>query len=661
MLLFNGPMMLYYRGARSKGGKILTDSQAAKEAEAERLKKLKEKDPKGRETKNLQKRMEDGLTETGKNNEEAKKKEEEASKNRNGTGEEIGKDPTLQDVIKSLGFDPDKEYEAALKFSDETPSSVSPPKVGVNLSQKAIDAKIMNEKRLYYKNDSLIASLVVSGSLYGVGGMPAHFLHNCDPPASVNKGGVGAFYMKNYVTYGQFISFQPGYLKFGITDAEADGIVQDAQNAAASLGSLGGKVLSGEVTQFKLQMDTYWLDVERACRICTNMMGISKMPLTLPVTGSVGKASRGSDRQGNQSSGNEWLRHSQNKTFNLGEFRRRHWRTLGVEFSSMVANKNQQGLSFSLGNGKEGDKPDALQDLGSVAFFVDGNIEPSMSLTNSVGDSPLKEALEGFIGKGTSDVLKTILNRVGLQGTATGTNILSYLTGNPLFPQVWQATTFEKSYSVKFKFSSHAGDPISVFMNVMYPLIKFTVLALPLGVGGFQTSPAILKIFSSGAINTEYGMITSFSIDRHMETSTDTGLPTEVDVQATIVDMNPYLYKERPGWFRHTSGLGTGFSNFIATMLGINITTISSGAKSKFTKAMVDLDKKAESGLLIENISFAFNNFIDGMIASAGSNWDKWNFKMASVIPGWSGLWGGQASEQLKENQLNRNLFIGNK
>ena len=96
-------------------------------------------------------------------------------------------------------------------------------------------------------------------------------------------------------------------------------------------------------------------------------------------------------------------------------------------------------------------------------------------------------------------------------------------------------------------------------------------------------------------------------------------------------------------------------------MLGINITTISSGAKSKFTKAMVDLDKKAESGLLIENISFAFNNFIDGMIASAGSNWDKWNFKMASVIPGWSGLWGGQASNELKENQLNRNLFIGNK
>ena len=340
----------------------------------------------------------------------------------------------------------------------------------------------------------------------------------------------------------------------------------------------------------------------------------------------------------------------------MGEFRRKHWRTLGVEFSSMVANKNQQGLTFSSANSK-----DDLQDLGTVGFFVDGNIEPSMSLTNSVGDSPLKEALEGLIGKETSSLLKMIIGRIGLQGSATGTNILSYLTGNPLFPQIWQATTFEKSYSVNLKFSTHAGDPISVFMNVIYPLIKFAVLALPLGVGGFQTSPAILKIYSSGAINTEYGMITSFTVNRHMETSTDTGLPTEVDVQFTVVDMNPYLYKERPGWFKHTSGLGTGFSNFIATMIGINITTISSKTKATFTQAMIDLDKTAEKGLLVENISFAFNNFIDGMMASASSNWSKWNFKMASTIPGWAGLWGGGAQKKFQDGQLNANQFIGNK
>ena len=238
---------------------------------------------------------------------------------------------------------------------------------------------------------------------------------------------------------------------------------------------------------------------------------------------------------------------------------------------------------------------------------------------------------------------------------------LSYLTGNPLFPQIWQATTFEKSYSVNMKFSSHAGDPISVFMNVIYPLIKFVVLALPIGVGGFQTSPAILKVYSSGAINTEYGMITTFNINRHMETATDTGLPTEVDIQATVVDMNPYLYKERPGWFKHTSGLGTGFSNFIATMIGINITTISSATKSTFTNAMIAIDKGAEKGMLVENISFAFNNFIDGMMASAGGTWSKWNFKMASTIPGWAGLWGGNANKQFQEGQLNSNQFIGNR
>lgn len=654
MISYNGkPIILFERGGRRAPGAkgatasgILTDQQAAKNAAEEKLARLQKTDPKGRETKNL----------------EARKKAEESKggphpgEQRNGQGE--GKNPTMEEIWKALGFeDPEKAYEESLAFSDKTPSTVNPPKVGVDLSQKAIDAKIMNEKRLYMKNDSLIASLTVSGSLYGIGGMPAHFIHNCDPPASVNKGGVGAFYLKNYVTYGQFISFQPGYIKFGISGDEAAEIVNNGANASATLSSIGAKIMSGEVTQFQLQLDTYWLDVERACRIATNMMGISKMPLTLPVTGHVNKANRGSDRKGNQSGGNDWLRHSKNNTFNMGEFRRRHWRTLGVEFSSMVANKNQQGLSFGTGNSKDS----ALQDLGTVGFFVDGNIEPSMSLTNSVGDSPLKEALEGLIGKDTSDMLKMILGRVGLQGSATGTNILSYLTGNPLFPQIWQATTFEKSYSVNMKFSSHAGDPISVFMNVIYPLIKFAVLALPIGVGGFQTSPAILKVYSSGAINTEYGMITTFNINRHMETATDTGLPTEVDIQATVVDMNPYLYKERPGWFKHTSGLGTGFSNFIATMIGINITTISSATKSTFTQAMIAIDKGAEKGMLVENISFAFNNFIDGMMASAGGTWSKWNFKMASTIPGWAGLWGGNANKQFQEGQLNSNQFIGNR
>lgn len=651
MISYNGrPIILFDRGGRNAPGAkgatpsgILTDSQAAKNAAEEKLERLKKTDPKGRERKNAIARK-------------------EAESKKDGGRPEVpgeeggGKGDIMKEIRKNLGLeDPEKAYEDSLAFSDQNPSTVNPPKVGVDLSQKSIDKKIMNEKSLYFKNDTLIASLTVAGSLYGVGGMPAHFIHNCDPPASVNKGGVGAFYMKNYVTYGQFISFQPGYIKFGISSETAESIVA-GDLSSATLGSLGAKVLSGEITQFQLQLDTYWLDVERACRIATNMMGISKMPLTLPVTGNVSKANRGADRKGNQSSGNDWLRHSKNTTFNMGEFRRKHWRTLGVEFSSMVANKNQQGLTFSSANSK-----DDLQDLGTVGFFVDGNIEPSMSLTNSVGDSPLKEALEGLIGKETSSLLKMIIGRIGLQGSATGTNILSYLSGNPLFPQIWQATTFEKSYSVNLKFSTHAGDPISVFMNVIYPLIKFAVLALPLGVGGFQTSPAILKIYSSGAINTEYGMITSFTVNRHMETSTDTGLPTEVDVQFTVVDMNPYLYKERPGWFKHTSGLGTGFSNFIATMIGINITTISSKTKATFTQAMIDLDKTAEKGLLVENISFAFNNFIDGMMASASSNWSKWNFKMASTIPGWAGLWGGGAQKKFQDGQLNANQFIGNK
>ena len=71
---------------------------------------------------------------------------EDIKTQRNGQGE--GKNPTMEEIWKALGFeDPEKAYEESVNYSDKTPSTVNPPKVGVDLSQKAIDAKIMNEKK----------------------------------------------------------------------------------------------------------------------------------------------------------------------------------------------------------------------------------------------------------------------------------------------------------------------------------------------------------------------------------------------------------------------------------------------------------------------------------------------------------------------------------
>ena len=135
-----------------------------------------------------------------------------------------------------------------------------------------------------------------------------------------------------------------------------------------------------------------------------------------------------------------------------------------------------------------------------------------------------------------------------------------------MLPQVWSSSSYDKSYSFDIVLSTPYGNHLSVFMNIMYPIIKMAILALPLGIGGFQTSPSICRVFSAGAINTEYGLITSLAIEKNMKTLNDAGLPTEVTMHVTLQDLNAYLYKEKAGWFNASVTLSTGFSIFLGTL-----------------------------------------------------------------------------------------------
>ena len=52
----------------------------------------------------------------------------------------------------------------------------------------------------------------------------------------------------------------------------------------------------------------------------------------------------------------------------------------------------------------------------------------------------------------------------------------------------------------------------------------------------------------------------------------------------------PRLFKEKPGWFIHSVNVASGFSTFIATMCGVNVTTLTRNAKKVLAKKLAKLD-----------------------------------------------------------------------
>lgn len=499
-------------------------------------------------------------------------------------------------------------------------------------------AQLAKAKDSYYNlgKKNYIATLTTPHALYGIGGMPASFLPNTDPPTILNPNGVGYTYLTHNVTYGNYIVFQPGYLQWALSGEKIMNIISNPSAAAGTIAQL----FTGNLVSNMHAVDTYYQDVERACRVAIYMMGISTARMPFAIGGQTSrKPKAAADRKGNQMAGGKGAfgvgaGSSKVNTYHFNQMTRWQWRSIGVDLANVIANKNLSDI-MTPGEAKE-------EDLGVVPFFVDGSIDVVNQLTSSTADNPMKEAL-GAMGT-TSDLMKMVIGNVGLSNNPIKDSAIAFFTGQPLMPQIWQSSTFDKSYSCTIKLASHSGHPVSIFMNVIYPLIKLSLLALPLGIGGFQTSPPILRVFSLGSINTEYGLITSFNVAKNMESLTDLGMPSEITIQLNIADLNPFLYKEKPGWFSKSVELSTGFSNWLATIIGINITTIGTGARQTWNKEMKSMDSTMQGNLMRENGIFAFQNFKDTIASFIdGSNSkDGRGLNFTDVRSRIYGLFGGQ-------------------
>lgn len=284
------------------------------------------------------------------------------------------------------------------------------------------------------------------------------------------------------------------------------------------------------------------------------------------------------------------------------------------EWASNSILDNDYGGSFL-----QGMMDTALGGLSYVGFRIEKSTDSSESFSNSTGESSIAQTLNsqassnrdksfGTMGGKTGiDVVDGVVESLKSFATSmsevTSTDVLLNAYSGSAYidiPEVWQNSTFGKSYSFDMQLRAPYGDPISIFQSIYVPLCMVLAAALPRAAGKHAyTSPFLIRAYCRGMFSIPLGIIESISIRRG---GSEFGwninqLPTQVDISFTIKDLSPNMYM----------AIGTGT---IGTELAAIFSQNSSFQEYLMTLGGLGL---AERVMFFKNLSRRFDQFLTTM------------------------------------------------
>lgn len=246
-----------------------------------------------------------------------------------------------------------------------------------------------------------------------------------------------------------------------------------------------------------------------------------------------------------------------------------------------------------------------MTDTQWLRFYVDSNA----SFTESASNSTTSSILESFTEK-LESVAKELDTIAGIAGTNSlenaaekaKTNVNQYIDqqlqqndsgfgnilkrivgnttqiisgGNFLLPEIWSDSDYNKSYSFSITLSTPYGNTESWYLNIGVPLCHILGLCLPQQLtANTYKSPYLVKCYSKGWFNCNYGIIDSVSIDKGADNSWSVGgLPNEIKVSLSVKDLYNTLSLPVEPYVDSSTFLSTGMLEFLMVNCGIDITS----------------------------------------------------------------------------------------
>ena len=207
-----------------------------------------------------------------------------------------------------------------------------------------------------------------------------------------------------------------------------------------------------------------------------------------------------------------------------------------------------------------------LVGMGSTAMNIDNVVSAD---TASNGEN-LKSIMDRLTGSGAEGFLANLKSHLSV--VASG--------GKMYFPEIWNDSSFSRSYNCTFKFIAPDPSNLSVYLNVLVPLFHLIGLVGPQTAGGninAYSSPFLVRAIYKGMFNIDTGIITNMSVTKGGDCQwTKNGIPTSIEVSIEIKDLyNVMAITPTTGGFDFGLSVdtlnNTALMDYVANLCGINI------------------------------------------------------------------------------------------
>lgn len=443
------------------------------------------------------------------------------------------------------------EDEGGIYLENLEPIQTTANIVGTDLSSSTLPVTINTEEEEEYSLDN--SSTVKYGDyttsgyfikdVRGIHGMPYQFMDSVD--ARADGYNFGRKYSEKIITRMPLLLLTPGKPKFmkSFSKNSKNNILNYAKNKGFSgtINDLLEDNEQGKLYSFETCYKDYYSYVNPMCQRMSRYLGIHEKTL-----------------DGTQLSKYEWENYANSAFKNFISSKE------NIAFYIDSDTQISESFSNSTGESMLASPVNSLSDLGREIQFMLGGAA-GITLDKLTDDSAFED-FNKWTDKYTSILPKRLISNLkqGFQSVVNG--------GKMVFPEIWNDSSFSRSYRISIKLRTPDADNLSWFMNIGVPMIHLICLVAPhqLGANGYQ-SPFLVRGWYKGFFNCDMGIITDMDISKGDKGKwTLDGLPTEVDISFTLKDLYQILFITSD---KKISDLlaNTAMLDYIANMCGINV------------------------------------------------------------------------------------------
>lgn len=412
-------------------------------------------------------------------------------------------------------------------------------------------------------NEDLENNFTIS-SLRSVFGMPYQFMSVVDPritTSSNSSDSIGRKYAKEIITSMPLLLMTAGKPVFmgKYSDNDKKTILGYFIKSAAGFESQLSEVIFnedfGKYYSLEYAYNDYFQYVNPMCRIAARIMNLHDREI-----------------DGVKLDEYEWSQYA------TGNF----WKLFSTYHGCTAWYCNSEtSIQDSFSNGTTesmiGSKINSLSEYGRELNFLLGTVKSGTGValdkfTNSENLTSNMENVDNFINNalgsnGLSGIFSSITNSA--QTIVAG--------GKLVFPEIWSESQFSRSYNINLKLVSPDGDDLSIYLNIIVPMLHLLGFVLPREASASHgyISPFLVRAFYKGLFNVDMGIITDLTFNKGEEGAwTASGVPTVVDVTFTIKDLYNDMYMTDMDSMKHNMMNNIILMDYISNLCGVNINEV---------------------------------------------------------------------------------------